>query len=77
MSENLLTELRFVRGLTSLRELNLDNNKLMMVSVLDMRGLDHLQVLRLRGNRLINVNFLLNTLSVLSTLDVAGKKYLF
>lgn len=77
MSENLLTELKFVRGLTSLRELNLDNNKLMMVSVLDMRGLDHLQVLRLRGNRLINVNFLLNTLSVLSTLDVAGKKYLF
>ena len=73
MSQNLLTELKFIRKLTSLRELNLNNNKLMLISVLDVRGLDNLQVLRLRGNMLVNVNFLLNTLTMLQALDISGE----
>ena len=73
MNQNLLTELKFIRKLTSLRELNLNDNKLMLISVLDVRGLDNLQILRLRGNMLVNVNFLLNTLTMLQILDVSGE----
>ena len=73
MNQNLLTELKFIRKLTSLRELNLNDNKLMLISVLDVRGLDNLQILRLRGNMLVNVNFLLNTLTMLRILDVSGE----
>ena len=73
MNQNLLTELKFIRKLTSLREPNLNDNKLMLISVLDVRGLDNLQILRLRGNMLVNVNFLLNTLTMLRILDVSGE----
>ena len=73
MNQNLLTELKFIRKLTSLRELNLNDNKLMLISVLDVRGLDNLQVLRLRGNMLVNINFLLITLTMLQVLDVSGE----
>ena len=73
MSQNLLTELKFIRKLTSLRELNLNNNRLMLISVLEVRGLDNLQVLRLGGNMLVNVNFLLNTLTMLQVLDISGE----
>ena len=73
MNQNLLTELKFIRKLTSLRELNLNDNKLMLISVLDVRGLDNLQTLRLGGNMLVSVNFLLNTLTMLQILDVSGE----
>lgn len=73
LSRNLLKEITFVRNLTSLRQLNLEDNKLMMISVLDVRSLDDLEVLRLGGNRLVSVSFLIMTLPQLVVLDVSGE----
>ena len=77
MSSNSLSELSFVKDLYLLENLDMSYNNILMVSVMDVRRLDKLKVLKLRGNRLTSLSFMLMTLPSLMHIDVSGMSVMY